>query len=122
MSKHDLLPEKENFIWESFWDNYLPRYGSEKSRKGTDYADHLIGEKSHYEIIDQFIDQFCIKQIKHKVPLKDLLNKIEKVILIKVLSRFNGRHKAASRFLKIKNTTLHEKMKRHKIRFVQTVQ
>jgi DNA-binding NtrC family response regulator len=122
MSKHSLAPEKGNVIWESLWDKYLPRYGSKKSRKGTDSADHLIGKKSHDEIIDQFIDQFCIKQIKHKVPLKDLLTKIENVILVKVLSRFDGCQKDASRFLKIKSTTLHEKMKKHKIRIVKTPQ
>jgi len=72
------------------------------------------------EIIDHFIDQVCIEQIERRVPLKDLLNQIETSILIHVLSRFNGRQKDASRFLKVKSTTLHEKIKRHHIQVGKT--
>lgn len=73
----------------------------------------------HDDIIDLFIEQFCIRRLNQKVSLKDLLNKIEKLVLIEVLTQFNGCQRRTSKFLRIKNTTLNEKVKRHKIRFVK---
>ena len=122
MSKPDLVHENENFILESLWSKYLLSNGSGKTRKGTDSADRLSGKNAHDEIIDRFIDQYCVKQIKNRVPLKELMNRIERVILTIVLSQFNGHKTNASRFLGIKTTTLHEKMKKHKIGVVKIVQ
>ena len=103
--------EKENSSFESLNYRQIIRFFSDNNQEGT--------ENIHDDIIDFFIDQFCIKQLNQKVSLKDLLNKIEKLILIEVLTRFNGCQKHASEFLRIKNTTLNEKIKRHKIRFVK---
>jgi len=122
MSKHGLTPYIENFVWESSIDIYPPQHKSKRSQEDVDYPEDSAGKSFYDETINRFIDQFCHIQIKHKVPLKDLLDTIEKVILTRVLSRFNGHQKATSRFLRIKNTTLHEKIKKHKIRIEKTVQ
>ncbi len=120
MSKQGLAPYIENFVWESPSDIYSHQHESNKSQEDKDYPADSSDKNLNDETIHQFIDQFCVKQIKKRVPLKDLMNRIEKVILTKVLSRFNGNQKAASQFLRIKNTTLHEKMKRHKVSFAKT--
>ena len=117
MSKQGLAPYIENFVRESPSDRYSHQHESNKSQEDKDYSADSSDKSFYDETIHQFIDQFCIRRIKSGVPLKDLMNTIEKVILTKVLSRFNGHQKAASQFLRIKNTTLHEKLKRHKVSF-----
>lgn len=54
---------------------------------------------------------------KDRVRLPDFMCIIEKRILIKVLAQCDGDVKKSARFLGIKYTTLHEKLKRHKISF-----
>jgi DNA-binding NtrC family response regulator len=122
MSNHGPDPYIENFIWEHSRDRYPAQPESNQSHKGKDNSDDSVDEDFYDETIHQFIGQFCIKQIKNRVPLKNLMNTIEKVILTKVLSRLNGHQKATAQFLKIKSTTLHEKLKKHHIRFSKIVQ
>lgn len=117
MGKHGLVTGKENMAWVNLSVKYSPPLGSDENRKASESAVDSAGKNLLDEIIDPFIDGYCLKQIKHRIPLKDLLNTIERVILARVLSRFNGHQKEASQFLRIKNTTLHEKLKKHKIRF-----
>ena len=52
-----------------------------------------------------------------RVPLKELMNIVERAILIRTLSQLNGNLKNAAKFLGLKYTTLHEKMKKYNIRF-----
>ncbi|NIO48893.1 MAG: hypothetical protein GTN73_05570 [Candidatus Aminicenantes bacterium] len=52
-----------------------------------------------------------------RVPLKELMNAVEKAILIRTLSQCNGNLKDAAKYLGLKYTTLHEKMKKYNIRF-----
>jgi DNA-binding NtrC family response regulator len=122
MSKYGLAPQRESFVWESPADGYPPQDGSKKSREERDHGCDTAHESSYLDVIDAFIDRFCVRQLKRKIPLKDLMNTIEKVILTKALSRFNGHQKATAQFLKIKPTTLHEKLKKHNIQFHKTVQ
>ena len=49
--------------------------------------------------------------------VKELIGNVEKSILIRTLSQFNGSQKSAAKFLGIKYTTLNEKLKRYNIRF-----
>ena len=61
-----------------------------------------------------FIKYFSPAQ---RVPLKELMNIMERAILIRTLSQLNGNLKNAAKFLGLKYTTLHEKIKRYNIRF-----
>lgn len=68
-------------------------------------------------LLDIFIEYFFTRQ---KRPLREILNILEKTILIKVLSRVNGNQKDAAKFLDLKYTTLHEKVKKHNIKFFKS--
>ncbi len=52
-----------------------------------------------------------------RVPLKELMNMMERAILIRTLSQLNGNLKKAAKFLGLKYTTLHEKIKKYNILF-----
>lgn len=117
MGKHVLAAGKENITWVNGSKNYSSPHGSDEILDASDSAVDSAENNLLDEIVDPFIDGYCLEQIKHRIPLKDLLNTIERVILTRVLSRFNGHQKEASRFLRINTTTLHEKLKRYKIRF-----
>ena len=58
---------------------------------------------------------------KQKIPcLREILNNLEKQILIEVLFRVNGNQRDAARFLDLKCSTLHEKIKKHNIKISKT--
>ena len=67
-------------------------------------------------LVDIFMEYFFMKQI---IPLREFLNILEKAILIKVLSHFNGTQTDAAKFLGIKKTTLHQKIKKYNIKFLK---
>lgn len=68
---------------------------------------------------DGLINQILLNhyQEETRFDLRDFLDKLERAILVKALSIFNGNQKDAAAFLDMKYTTLHEKVKRHKIAF-----
>jgi len=78
------------------------------------YLDEWKERARSWEVLNVFIEQFCVKQ---KIPLPELMSILEKTILIKVLSSFNGNQRDAAKFLGIKYTTLNEKVKRYNIKF-----
>ena len=78
------------------------------------YLDEWKERARSWEVLSVFIEQFCMKQ---RIPLSELMNILEKTILIKVLSSFNGNQKDAAKFLGIKYTTLNEKVKKYNIKF-----
>jgi len=51
------------------------------------------------------------------LDLNDLLQDIERGIIVRALARSRGNQKEAARLLGLKYTTLNEKVKRHGIRF-----
>ena len=67
-------------------------------------------------LFDDFIEYFFMRQRR---PLPEILNILEKAILIKVLSHVNGNQKDAAKFLDLKYTTLHRKIKKHNIKFLK---
>jgi len=79
-----------------------------------DYLDEWKRNAHTWEVFNVFIEHFCIRQ---RIPLPELLNILEKTILIKVLSQVNGNQKDAAKFLGIKYTTLHQKVKKYNIKF-----
>ncbi len=78
-----------------------------------EYLDEWKERTFRKEVFDLFIEYFCFRQ---KVPFKELIGHVEKSILIRTLSQFNGSQKSAAKFLGIKYTTLNEKLKRYNIR------
>lgn len=66
------------------------------------------------EELDPFIEYFCIQE---KIPFQELMNTLERSIIIRALEEFNGNQKAAAQYLGIKHTTLNQKVKKHNILF-----
>ena len=79
-----------------------------------EYLDEWKERTFRKEVFELFVEYFCFRQ---KVPFKELIGNVEKSILIRTLSQFNGSQKCAAKFLGIKYTTLNEKLKRYNIRF-----
>jgi len=71
-------------------------------------------EQTWQILLDDILEYFFISQRR---PLLEILNILEKAILIKALSRVNGNQTHAAKFLGIKNTTLHHKIKKYNIKF-----
>ena len=69
------------------------------------------------DLLSQVTESFCFRQ---KIPLRKLLFYVEKTMLIKALSECNGNQRKAAKLLGMKHTTLHAKVKKHKIRFLKT--
>jgi len=82
------------------------------------YLDEWQDRARSWEVLNVFIEQFCMKQ---RIPLHKLMNILEKTILIKVLSSLNGNQKEAAKFLGIKYTTLNEKVKKYNIKFLKNL-
>jgi DNA-binding NtrC family response regulator len=78
---------------------------------GDDFS--LGEEKFRLNIIKLFIEYFCIKK---RVPFKELISSLERMIIIRALSQFNGNQRKTAQFLGMKYTTLNEKVKRYNIR------
>ena len=78
-----------------------------------EYLDEWKDRTFRKEVFELFVEYFCFQQ---KVPFKELIGHVEKSILIRSLSQFNGSQKSAAKFLGIKYTTLNEKLKRYNIR------
>ena len=66
------------------------------------------------DVLDFFVDYICMND---RIDLKEVLEELERTILIKILSKFNGNQKDAAKFLGIKYTTLNEKVKKYNIHF-----
>lgn len=65
-----------------------------------------------------FLERICTDEL---VPLGVLLKNVERNIIIRVLSMVNGNQKEAAKILRIKYTTLNEKIKKYKIRLRKSV-
>jgi len=79
-----------------------------------DFLNEREREESVMKSFKLFINYFSSTQ---RVPLKELMNMVERAILIRTLSQLNGNLKNAAKSLGLKYTTLHEKIKKYNIRF-----
>jgi transcriptional regulator with AAA-type ATPase domain len=59
-----------------------------------------------------FIEYFFMDT---RIPLKELMNSLERNIIVKTLNNVHGNQKKASRVLGVKHTTLNEKIKKYRI-------
>ena len=69
------------------------------------------------EAIRRFFLEFQIAP--QNANLKDYLGRLERAIILRTLEEFNGHKKAAARFLRMKYTTLNEKIKKYHINIVK---
>jgi len=65
-------------------------------------------------LLNEALDRLCAEE---DLPLKEFIDELEKELILRTLFRANGNRKQAAEFLGIKYTTLHEKLKKHNIRF-----
>lgn len=65
------------------------------------------------KFLQLFFEYFVINK---RTPLKKLMMRIERDIIVKTLNKVEGNRIEATEILGIKNTTLHEKIKRYDIR------
>ncbi len=69
---------------------------------------------SKRDFLTNFLEHFCVK---NDISFRELMDQLERAFLVRILSEMNGNQKLASEILGIKHTTLHEKVKKHKIQF-----
>ena len=76
-------------------------------------------QASRRKIDNKDLLEFFIKYVSmnDNMNFKELIEEIERAILIKTLAKFNGNQRETAKFLGIKYTTLHEKVKRYNIYF-----
>jgi DNA-binding NtrC family response regulator len=97
-------------IIESFTLDFLDK-SDKKYRKAKNAPTKDKIRKEMYKFIVEF---FCKKET---LPLKEFIMNLEKCIILRALSKFNGNQKESAKFLGIKYTTLNEKIKKYKIDF-----
>jgi DNA-binding NtrC family response regulator len=74
----------------------------------------LSRENRWQTLLDEALDRVCSNG---NVSLKEFIDELERRLIIQTLFRANGNRREASELLGIKYTTLHEKLKKHNIRF-----
>ncbi|UCC38203.1 MAG: hypothetical protein JSV96_10125 [Candidatus Aminicenantes bacterium] len=80
-----------------------------------DIANFTFGEGNfRSNLFNLFVEYFCMSRA---LPLKELIGGLERSLIMRALSRFNGSQKDAAKFLGVKYTTLNEKIKKHHICF-----
>lgn len=82
----------------------------EKSRADRQNNDEIFTDFWRPVIEDYWI-------LIQKFALKELMDKLERTIIISALSRFEGNQRKTAEFLRLKPTTLYEKIKKHNISF-----
>jgi DNA-binding NtrC family response regulator len=71
-------------------------------------------KKDKKDVLEFFIENVFMND---SINFKEFIEDIEQAILIKTLAKFNGNQRETAKFLGIKYTTLHEKVKRYNINF-----
>lgn len=69
-------------------------------------------ERFRSNLFRLFVEYFCMSRT---LPLRELIGTLEKSIIIRALSKFNGNQKDVAKFLGVKYTTLNEKVKKYHI-------
>ena len=113
MAREKLIAEQSNLLYQRR--NAEVIFELENGDKlSLDFLDEREREEFVMKSFKLFIKYFSSTQ---RVPLKELMNMVEKAILIRTLSQLNGNLKNAAKSLGLKYTTLHEKIKKYNIRF-----
>ncbi len=90
--------------------SFLPAVGRETTSKGP--TPQVSRKRS-----TRFISRVAVR-LSHEtpLPLKDVIEELEKKVIVQVLSEVEGNQKDAAKILGMKYTTLNEKLKRYGIR------
>jgi len=78
------------------------------------YEARSIKRKFRNEVFNFFVESFYLKE---KVHIKEFLEDLERNIIVKTLTKFNGNQKHTAKYLGLKYTTLNKKVKKHNIHF-----
>jgi len=74
-------------------------------------------QKFKKAVVHFFVEYFYMNE---NIQLKEFMESLERAILIKILSKFNGNQRNTAEFLGLNHTTLNQKIKKHSIRFRKT--
>jgi len=66
-----------------------------------------------YKLFTSVFEYFIMSK---RTPLKELFMRMERHIIVRTLNKVDGNRRMAAEILGIKDTTLHEKIKRYDIR------
>ena len=88
-------------------DDFFSRYSEEKVESLREYR---IKRKLFWLFIEYFF-------MSDNIPLKELIEGIEKSVILRTLYRVHGNQKEAAKILGVKYTTLNEKIKKYGIHF-----
>ncbi len=89
--------------------------------KYKNFAKELEKKELNRQIKDKIFTDFWGPVIEdywfiiRRFPLKELMDKLEQMIIISALEKFEGNQKKTADFLGLRPTTLNEKMKKHTI-------
>ncbi len=95
---------------------------SEQSKKGDRKEDLRPDETAARGDIGPVLDFFFENYVKDGVNFKEFIEKIERHMLIRSLSHFDGNQKKTSEFLDMKPTTMNAKCKKYRIKFIKSVE
>lgn len=107
-NKEMLIESGKKFNIEKFVDKKLP----------VSYGNNLVNQKFEINTIYLFINQLISG---NNFSFKEFMNNLEREILVKTLSRFNGNQRRTSKYLGMKYTTLNQKVKKHNIHFSKKI-
>lgn len=88
-------------------EDFFPGYSEERAES---FREYRLKRKLFWLFIEYFF-------MSDDIPLKELIDGIEKSVILRTLSRVNGNQKDAAKILGVKYTTLNEKIKKYNINF-----
>jgi len=112
VKQNNLITKKKDIQMQQLYLDRILRY-----LKGSELQSHQEKRpRRRYkkDALDFFVEYACMN---NGIDLKEFIEELERTIIIKTLARFNGNQKDSARFLGIKYTTLHEKIRRYDIHF-----
>ncbi len=123
----DFLTIDEALEKEMAWESIMPFFAARSFERGeiskpAEEFPSLEARESDFTTENQlkkklfwiFMEYFFLSS---KVPLKDIVEGLERNIILRTLYKVNGNQKKAAHLLNVKYSTLNEKVKRYKIRF-----
>jgi transcriptional regulator with GAF, ATPase, and Fis domain len=108
----DLLEKKMDLYSMDLKDlNYVVEQDPVEIKNSPDKRDEQKKENLIFQIL---LTYYCMET---QLNFKEFFDKLERMVIVKTLSIFNGNQKDSAKFLGMKYTTLNEKIKRHNISF-----
>jgi DNA-binding NtrC family response regulator len=110
--QNNLLTKKDDIQMQQLYLSRILQY-----LKDSDLQSHREKHprnRAKKNVLDSIIEYVFMK---NGVDLKEFIDQLERTLIVKTLTRFNGNQKDSARFLGIKYTTLNEKIRRYNIHF-----